>query len=108
MAINDFGGLQSTQYYWNKSPKNQVHNDVFSYVAHLDKQQSYKSADNLRFARLYGNYEILGLDAYSYTRVETSYNVSHRVTLNIVQSMVDTVVSKITKNKPKPTFLPRS
>lgn len=38
-------------------------------------------------------------------RVESSFNLTHRVTLNIIQSMVDTVVSKITKNKPKPTFL---
>ena len=79
--------------------------DVQAFVKHIEKEQSYRSSDNLRHARLYGNYDILGLDAYSYTRVETSYNITHRVTLNIVQSMIDTVVSKITKNKPRPTFL---
>jgi hypothetical protein len=55
--------------------------------------------------RLYGDYASSGLDSYSYSKVESSASTNHRVTLNIVQSMVDTAVSKITKNKPKPTFL---
>ena len=55
--------------------------------------------------RLYGNYDILGIDAYNYTRIESSLNLTHRVTFNIIASMIDTIVSKVTKNKPKPTFL---
>ena len=90
---------------WWKSEEGTYHENVFSYVGHLDRDQSYKSADNLRYMRLYGNYEMLGLDSYSYTRIETSYNVTHRVTLNIVQSIIDTVISKMSKNKPKPNFL---
>jgi hypothetical protein len=90
---------------WYESNKNDLYQDVSAYLKALDKEQSYRTSDNLRFAKLYGNYSILGLDAYSYTRVESSANITHRVTLNIVQSLIDTVVSKITKNKPKPTFL---
>jgi hypothetical protein len=91
------------RYWW--SNKKELHTGVFQYLEHLDQSQGYRSNDNLKFMRLYGNYEMLGLDSYSYNRTETSYNVKHRVTLNIVQSMVDTVVSKVAKNKPKPTFL---
>lgn len=90
---------------WWKGDEGSYHENIFAYVGHLDRDQSYKSADNLRYMRLYGNYEMLGLDSYSYTRVETSYNVTHRVTLNIVQSMIDTIISKMSKNKPKPSFL---
>ena len=96
--------LNNGMHWWNSS-KQDAHKDIFAYIGYLDQNQSYRSADNLRFARLYGNYEMAGLDSYSYNRVETSYNVTHRVTMNIVQSMIDTVVSKIGKNKPKPTFL---
>jgi hypothetical protein len=71
----------------------------------LNNTQSYRNADNIKNMRLYGNFDILGIDAYNYMRVESSFNLTHRVTLNIIQSMIDTVVSKITKNKPKPTFL---
>lgn len=91
--------------YWYKAKKDETHLDVFAHLGYLNKNQSYRSMDNLRNARLYGNYEMAGLDAYTYSRVETSYNVSHRVTLNVIQSMIDTVSSKITKNKPRPTFL---
>lgn len=98
-------GISSNAINWWKAPKNQTHNEVFAYVAYMENNQSYRGSDNLRHMRLYGNYEILGLDNYSYTRIETSYNVTHRVTLNVIQSMIDTIVSKLAKNKPKPTFL---
>ncbi len=91
--------------FWWKGEKDSIHDNVFAYVGYLDRDQSYKSADNLRHMRLYGNYEMVGIDSYSYNRVETASSVKHRVTLNVVQSIVDTVVSKMTKNKPKATFL---
>lgn len=106
MAVSyDSTSVQTNGLHWWDSSEQDLHANVFAYIGYLDSHQGYRSADNLRFARLYGNYELLGLDSYSYTRVETSYAVSHRVTLNVIQSMIDTVVSKITKNKPKPTFL---
>ena len=97
--------VQNGMTWWKSPNKSDIHTNVFAYVGHLDRDQAYKSADNLRYMRLYGNYELLGLDSYSYTRVESSNSVSHRVTLNVVQSIIDTVISKMAKNKPKPTFL---
>jgi len=90
---------------WWLSKNNDLAQNVTAFVSYTDKQQSYRSSDNLKHAKLYGNYEISGLDAYSYNKTNVAYNTSHRVTLNIVQSMIDTVVSKITKNKPRPNFL---
>lgn len=90
-------------YYWHKSKK--PHAQVFAYIRQIDTFQSYRQGDNLRYMRLYGNFEFSGIAAYNYYRTEPSYNIQNRVTMNIVQSMVDTVVSKITKNKPRPYFL---
>lgn len=101
----DYNAHHNNGQRWWKAPEDQLHNHVFPYIQGIQSNQSYKSSDNLRHARLYGNYEMVGLDSYSYSRVEQSYNTSHRVTLNIIQSLIDTVVAKITKNKPKPTFL---
>jgi hypothetical protein len=95
----------SNNYFWWKESDDKIHESVIPYLDHLDRKQSYRSGDNLTFMRLYGNAEILGLQAYQYAKTESSYNVQNRVTMNIVQSMIDTVVSKITKSKPKPTFL---
>lgn len=91
--------------FWWKGPEDSIHENVFAFVSHLDTDQSYKSQDNLRHMRLYGNYDLIGHDHLSFNRVETSSSVRHRVTMNVVQSIIDTVVSKMTKNKPKPTFL---
>ena len=85
--------------------KHDLHARIFSYIKNLDQRQSYKQQDNLRNMRLYGNHEFAGINAYNYMRTEQSYNVQNRVTLNIVQSMVDTVTSKIGKNRPRPYFL---
>jgi hypothetical protein len=91
--------------HWWLANRKDLYQELFAYLSALESRQSYRSAANLTYARLYGNYELGGLSAVNYARVETSYNVVNRVTLNIVQSMVDTVVSKITKNRPKAQFL---
>lgn len=90
---------------WWKKKNNELYQSIFAYVRRLDQDQNYRQMDNLRNMRLYGNSEFAGINAYNYMRTETTYNVQNRVTLNIVQSMVDTVVSKIGKGKPRPYFL---
>jgi hypothetical protein len=90
---------------WWTSKSDQVSSNVHSYLAALDRNQSYLSIQNLKFFRLYGNNDNLMMRGYNYTRSESSYATANRVTMNVVQSMIDTVVSKITKNKPKPMFL---
>ena len=90
---------------WWEAKKDDLYQEVFAFVARLDDNQRYRSFDNLRYARLYGNFDYLGIDAYTYARVETAWSSNNRVTLNVVQNMIDTVVSKVTKNRPKAQFL---
>jgi hypothetical protein len=97
--------MNSENYYWWKASKYDSYKSLFDYLKYLERNQTYRSADNLMHMRLYGNMDILGLGSYNYLRSEPSYSTANRLTLNIIQSMVDTVVSKITKNKPKPSFL---
>lgn len=99
------GNYETNNMYWWREKEDKIHESVFAKVKHLQEKQSFRSGDNMRFMKLYGNYELMGLQAYQYARTETSYNTMNRVTLNVVQSMIDTVVSKITKSKPKATFL---
>jgi len=100
-----YNGPKNNNFYWWKEDKDKIHESVFQYTQFLDQRQSYKSLNNLKNMRLYGNYEVIGLQSYQYAKTETSSATQNRLTLNIVQSMIDTVVSKITKAKPKPTFL---
>jgi hypothetical protein len=98
--------LKKEQYYWWLSKDDsELCKSVFSYVNHLDKNQSYRAGENYKFLRMYGNADIYGFGQFNFSRAETSYATQNRVTLNVVQSMIDTVVSKITKNQPRPMFL---
>lgn len=90
-------------YYWWDTEK--PHEKVFPYLKDLDQRQSHRQADNLKYMRLYGNTDFMGLNAYNYTRTEPSYSIQNRITLNVCHSMVDTAVSKLSKNKPRPYFL---
>jgi hypothetical protein len=91
----------SNQFWWNK-PKGKVHEPLQEYVKKLNNEQNYRAEDNLRHMRLYGNQESLGFDLRQYSRTNKAQN---RVTLNVIQSMIDTVVSKISKSQPKPMYL---
>lgn len=99
------GNYISPNLYWWKEKEDKIHESVFAKINHLEDKQSSRSSSNLRHMRLYGNYELLGLSSYNYARTETSAATTNRVTLNVVQNMIDTVVSKITKSEPKATFL---
>jgi hypothetical protein len=90
---------------WYK--KAEPHDEVFSVLKSLDDTQSLRSANNLRYARLYGNLDIVGLSPTDYFRTGQMGPAitGNRLTWNIIKSMVDTVTSKIAKNKPRPVFL---
>jgi hypothetical protein len=95
--------MQNQDYYWWKS--NEPHKAVFPFIKTLNQKQSEVQNLNIRNMRLYGNNEYNGLSLYNYQSSETSYSILNRLTMNVIESMVDTACSKITKNKPKPYFL---
>lgn len=92
-------------WWWTETDSSKLPDVIFAYIKRLKQEQSYRSDDNFRNMRLYGNLEAYTMKGYNFARSEPSSTVLNRITMNIVQSMVDTVVSKLSKNKPKPTFL---
>lgn len=56
--------------------------------------------------RLYGNVNLMGLNGLSYSKISSvTTAIRDRVTYNVIQSAIDTVTSKMCKNRPKPLFL---
>lgn len=92
-------------YKWYNKSGTELADSLTAYVKSLRTDQQYLQDENFRYLRLYGNMEAFSVRNYGFYRAETSSAVQNRVTLNIIQSMVDTVVSKISKNKPRPLFL---
>lgn len=95
---------QNSDYFWWKAKTADINKSVFGLVRRYQTEQLTDDA-NYRHMRLYGNLEAFAFRTFGTVRSDTVAAGQLRVTLNIVQSMVDTVVSKITKNQPKPTFL---
>ena len=85
--------------------KNEPHVYVYPYIKKLDNLQSITQEENIKHMRLYGDREYEGIKTFSVTSRGPYYAGQHRITLNIVQSMIDTAVAKITKNRPLPYFL---
>jgi hypothetical protein len=82
-----------------------VANSLYPYVRDTQRRQMYRRVQNLRHARLYSNLEILGLQPGMFSRTAADLIPGHRVTMNVIQSCVDTVSSKIGKMEPRVTFL---
>lgn len=97
-------GLDKASYWWHPEAEEDRHALVFSAVKELQHNQDYRHAINLRNARLYGNVELLGFSPTDYARAATPSSGS-RAPLNAIKSCVNTVTSKIAKNRPKPMFV---
>lgn len=101
-ARNDQDNIK--QNWWHLEP-NESHKGVFRVVQAIKQVQSYRFMQQLRFARLYSNMEMMGFPFGFYSRTLLDMAPENRVTYNVIKSCVDTVASKIAKSKPRPIFL---
>lgn len=90
--------------WWNEDTE-RLYKDVNAIVRKIEEAQVYRRTANLRHARLYHNLELLGFNPSQHSRVQEFPLLNNRVTLNIAKSCVDTLASKIAKNRPRPMFL---
>jgi hypothetical protein len=91
--------------WWNKKGK-ELAAGVSSTLKVLDGSQQERSIQLVRAARLYGSLPSLGVPGLTWTRPTAGQGTQRdRLTFNVVQSAVDTVTSKLGKNKPKPLFV---
>src|SRR5687767_9482190 len=71
------------------------------WVDHVQNRPSYidRKKRNLLYASLYSNLPLLGFGVNSYTR-----NIPYqgRISLNVTQNAINSLVSKICKNEPRP------
>lgn len=91
---------------WWKQSKEDACQVVFETVKFLKANQDWRQKLNLIHMRLYQNMKNMGLDVINYASfgdVHNTYN--KRLTLNVVEAGIDTLVNRIGKDKPKVTFL---
>ena len=90
-------------YWWDdKTRSGKIYESVFSTVRFIDKYQVYKRQALLEFMSLYGNRKVFGLGPNDYTVIVSDRKRRRRPRMNICKSVVDTVTSKIGKERPRP------
>lgn len=92
--------------WWKAGSKRELCDQLLSTVSFLKQNQQYRYRQAAIFARLYGNlplFNFLGSNMYK-PSVGTQLPID-RPTMNVVQSCVDTLVSRISQARPRPVFL---
>ena len=81
--------------------------DVISGTLNLIRDaQSFRATQWIVSARLYGNLAPTTLAGVSFSKLAAQQPaLRDRISYNVVQSVVDTAVARITRNRPKPLFL---
>lgn len=72
----------------------------------LERAQSARMRQHVVSARLYGNFAPMGAQAQAYAKLLASQAaVKDRITFNAIQSIIDTLTSRIGETKPRPYYL---
>lgn len=93
--------------YWWLEPEDELFRAVEQTVNSIETSQSMLKNLRVIFARLYGNYEILGypFQMFGGRNSSNQSSSSNRIALNVIQSVIDTCGSKIAKDQPKISFV---
>ncbi len=83
----------------------QMASDIFDSVSYIETEQTDRRERNLRCMRLYGNMDFAGIGPYSYNRTSTPNLPENRVKYNVVSSATDTICAKVSKMRPRMSFL---
>lgn len=101
-------GTQTSSAWW-AATKDEVHLGVFAAYDALRKQQSWRSDLNYRNAKLYGGLQANGYRAGWANPTLSAADIlgTARVPLasNLIKSIADTILARLCKSKPRPTFL---
>ena len=99
----DFG-YRTDARWWLPKFKDKRYQQLGDVVTRIWTQQSYRRDLHLRAARLYGNLPILGLGPRAYARKALA-GTTNMLAFNVVKSCCDAYTAKVTKDRPKVTFL---
>lgn len=92
--------------WWKARSKAELASQVIETAAFLKENQQYRFRQASIHARMYGNIPLASYAGASFNRLSVNNNLpSDRPTMNVVQSCIDTLTSRISQSRPKPMFL---
>lgn len=92
--------------WWNAGSKTEMCEKLLSTTAFLKEQNQRRYHQDSLYAKLYGNMPLFGWVGTNLSRMSTKQQLpTDRPTMSVITSIIDTIVSRITQNKPRPLFL---
>lgn len=92
------GTASLNQFWWQEKEAKYSH--IRGVVNSINNNQSYRKADNTRYARLYAN-----TDFERFISGTTTTLFGKKLTFNVAKACVNTACAKISKTRPRPIFL---
>jgi hypothetical protein len=92
--------------WWKARSKADLNEQVLATASFLKEQQQYRFRQASTHARLYSNLPLANFAGSNFTKMSQPSNLpSDRPTMNVIQSCVDTLVSRLSQSRPRPVFL---
>lgn len=92
--------------WWDERKSDKAAQQMLTSAAYLKETQAYRYRQAAVFARLYGNQSLFSFAGTNMSKMDQTYGLpQERPTFNLVQACTDTLVSRISASRPRPTFL---
>lgn len=102
----DVKDVKQVYKWWNAGSDRELCEQMLSTASFLKQNQNYRYKQAAIFARLYGNLSLFNFIGSNDSKLDQMTGLPlDRPTFNLVQSAVDTLVSRIGQNRPSPVFL---
>lgn len=92
--------------WWEEDKSDMSAAMMLTSAAYLKETQAYRYRQAAVYARLYGNQTLYSFAGTNISKMDQTYGLpQERPTFNLIQSCIDTLVSRISQNRPQPVFL---
>lgn len=92
--------------WWEEKDADKAASMMLTSAAYLKESQAYRYRQAAIYARLYGNQSLYSFAGNNISKLDQTYGLpQERPTFNLIQSVTDTLVSRISQSRPQPVFL---
>lgn len=92
--------------WWLTKDPDKAAMELLTSAAYLKETQQYRYRQAAVYARLYGNQSLYSFAGSNMSKMDQSMGLpAERPTFNLIQSVVDTLVSRLSQSRPAPVFL---
>lgn len=106
VKTKDSGLASGVTSWWKAASKDERARQMLASACFLKEQQQYRYRQAAIYSRLYSNMPLMGWVGTNMSRMGmTAQLPMDRPTMNVIQSCIDTLVSRLTQSRPRPVFL---